>query len=68
VTHDALVARLGLEIGISFQEVSDFRLDVSEQGTRPVAQNLSEVMSFATVTRCYPDLWRNHATVASIKL
>ena len=26
VTHDALVARLGLEIGISSQEVSDFRL------------------------------------------
>ena len=43
VTHDALVARLGLEIGISPQEVSDFRLDrLRQQGTRPVAQNLSE--------------------------
>jgi hypothetical protein len=38
VTHDALVARLGLEIGISLQEVSDFHLDgLREQGTRPVA-------------------------------
>src|ERR1700704_3110553 len=43
MTHDALVARLGLKIGISPQEVSDFRLDgLREQGTRPVAQNLSE--------------------------
>src|SRR5437667_9049784 len=43
VTHDAPVARLGLEIGISPQEVSDFRLDgLRQQGTRPVAQNLSE--------------------------
>jgi hypothetical protein len=43
VTHDALVARLGLNIGISPQEVSDFRLDgLREQGTRPAAQNLSE--------------------------
>jgi hypothetical protein len=42
VTHDALVARLGLKIGISPQEVSDFRLDgLRQQGTRPVAQNLS---------------------------
>ena len=38
VTHDALVARLGLEIGMPPQEVSDFRLDgLREQGTRPVA-------------------------------
>ena len=38
VTQDALVARLGLEIGISLQEVSDFHLDgLREQGTRPVA-------------------------------
>src|SRR5438067_7981739 len=43
VTHDALVARRGLEIGIAPQEVSDFRLDrVREQGTRTVTQNLSE--------------------------
>src|SRR5947208_3140361 len=43
VTHDALVAHLGLEIGISPQKVSDFRLDrLREQGMRPVAQNLSE--------------------------
>ena len=43
VTHDALVARLGLEIGISPQKVSDFHLNgLREQGTRPVAQNLSE--------------------------
>src|SRR6476646_1427643 len=43
MTHNALVARLGLEIGISSQEVSDFRLDgLREQGTRPVAQNLGE--------------------------
>jgi len=27
VTHDTLVARRGLEIGIAPQEVSDFRLD-----------------------------------------
>src|SRR5439155_5369377 len=43
VTHDALVARLGLEIGISPQKVSDFHLDrLREQSMRPVAQNLSE--------------------------
>ena len=43
VTHDALVARLGLEIGVSPQKVSDFRLDgLREQDTRPAAQNLSE--------------------------
>src|SRR5213079_1480737 len=43
VTHDALVAHLGLEIGISPQKVSDFHLDrLREQGMRPVAQNLSE--------------------------
>ena len=36
MTHDALMAGLGLEIGISPQEVSDFRLDrLREQGTRP---------------------------------
>src|ERR1700693_6107880 len=46
VPHDARVARLGLEIGIAPQEVSDFRLDrLREQGTRPVAQNLSERIS-----------------------
>src|SRR5437588_8216628 len=43
VTHDALVARLSLEIGISSEEVSDFRLhSLREKGTRPVAQNLGE--------------------------
>src|SRR5262245_16754698 len=43
VTHDTLVARRGLEIGIAPQEVSDFRLDrVREQGTRTVTQNLSQ--------------------------
>src|SRR5213079_1040640 len=43
VTHDALVAHLGLEIGISPQKVSDFHLDgLREQDMRPVAQNLSE--------------------------
>ena len=43
VPHDALAARLGLEIGISPQEVSDFRLDgLREQGSRPVAQNRGE--------------------------
>src|SRR5438094_2482976 len=43
VTHDALVACLGLEIGISPQKVSDFHLDgLREQGMRSVAQNLSE--------------------------
>ena len=43
MTHNALVTRLGLEIGISSQEVSDFRLDgLREQGPCPVAQNLSE--------------------------
>jgi hypothetical protein len=43
VTHDALVARPGIEIRISPQEVSDLRLDrLREQGTRSVAQNLSE--------------------------
>src|SRR4029077_1663315 len=43
VAPHALGARLGLEIGISPQEVSDFRLDgLREQGTCPVSQNLSE--------------------------
>src|SRR6185369_11001539 len=43
VTHDTLVARRCLEIGIAPQEVSDFRLDrVREQGTRTVTQNLSQ--------------------------
>ena len=43
MTHDALVACLGLEIGISPQKVSDFHLDgLREQGMRSVAQNLSE--------------------------
>jgi len=46
VTNDALVARLGLEIGISLQKVSDFDLDgLREQGMRPVAQNLGERIS-----------------------
>ena len=43
VTHHALVARLDLGNGISPPEVSDFRLDgLRQQGTRPIAQNLSE--------------------------
>src|ERR1700691_262678 len=43
VTHDTLVARLSLEIGISPQKVSDFHLDrLREQRMRPVSQNLSE--------------------------
>jgi hypothetical protein len=43
VTHDTLVARLGLEIGISPQEVSDFRLNgLREQSARPVAQDIGE--------------------------
>src|SRR4029079_18752954 len=43
VTHDTLVARRGLEIGIAPQDVSDFRLErVREQGTRTVTQNLSQ--------------------------
>jgi hypothetical protein len=34
VTHDALVARLGLEIGISPQKVSDFHLNgLRQQGS-----------------------------------
>ena len=43
VAHDALAARLGLEIGVSPEEVGDLRLDgLREQGTCPVAQNLGE--------------------------
>src|ERR1700691_1639645 len=43
VTHDALVARLGLKIRISLKKVSDFRLDsLRQQRMRSVAQNLSE--------------------------
>jgi type I restriction enzyme M protein len=46
VTHHALVTCLGLKIGISPKEVSDFRLDsLRQQGSRPVAQNLSERIS-----------------------
>src|SRR3954447_59207 len=38
VTHNTLVARLGLKIGISRHEVSDFHLDsLREQGMRSVA-------------------------------
>ena len=46
VTHDALVARLGLKIGISPQEVGDFCLDrLRQQGTRPVTQiSVSELV------------------------
>jgi hypothetical protein len=35
VTHDALVARLGLEIGIPLQEVSDFR-HLLDPGNPPI--------------------------------
>jgi hypothetical protein len=43
VPHDALVAHLGLEIGMPPQEVSDFRLDgLREPGPRSVAQNLGD--------------------------
>ena len=43
VAHDTLAARLGLEGGISPEEVGDLRLDrLREQGTRPVAQDLGE--------------------------
>jgi hypothetical protein len=42
-THDALAARLGLEIGMAAEEVGHLRLDrLCEQGMRPVAQNLGE--------------------------
>ena len=37
VTSDVLVARLGLEIGISLQKVSDFNLDgLREQACAPL--------------------------------
>src|SRR5271167_2264691 len=43
VTHDALAAHLGLEVGISAEEVRNLHLDgLREQGMRPVAQNLGE--------------------------
>jgi hypothetical protein len=39
VAHDALVARLGLDIGISPKKVSDFHLDrLSEQGSGHVCR------------------------------
>ena len=45
VTRHELVARLGLEIGITRQEVSDFRLDgLRELGKRDVAQYLGEIL------------------------
>jgi hypothetical protein len=41
VTHDALVARLGLEIGISPQEVSNFGLDgLRQQGKISVSESV----------------------------
>ena len=37
VAHDAPAARVGLEIGMSVQKVSDLRLDrLREQGARPL--------------------------------
>ena len=43
VAHHALMARRGLEIGISPQKVGDLRLNrLRKQGMRPVAQNLGE--------------------------
>ena len=53
VAHDALAARLGLEIGVSPEEVGDLRLDgLREQGTCPVAQNLGDcTLAFATDLR-----------------
>src|SRR3954454_15565820 len=43
VAHQAAAARLGLEIGMSMQEIIDLRLNgLCEQGTCPAAQNLGE--------------------------
>src|ERR1019366_3868426 len=43
VTHHAPAARLGLEIAMSVQKVSDLRLDrLRQQGACPTAQNLGE--------------------------
>ena len=45
VTHDAPMAVLGLEIGMRAEEVGDLGLDgLSQQGTRPVAQHLGELV------------------------
>src|SRR4051794_33191880 len=41
VAHQAAAARLGLEIGMSMQEITDLRLNgLCQQGTCPAAQNL----------------------------
>ena len=43
VTHDALAACRGLEVGISAEEVRNLHLyRLREQGMRPAAQNLGE--------------------------
>src|SRR3954465_11543697 len=43
VAHQAAAARLGLEIGMSMQEITDLRLNgFCQQGTCPAAQNLGE--------------------------
>src|SRR3954447_1183003 len=43
VAHQAAAARLGLEIGMSMQEITDLRLNgLCQQGTCPAAQNLGE--------------------------
>src|SRR4051795_12184637 len=43
VAHQAAAARLGLEIGMSMQEITDLRLNgFCQQGTCPPAQNLGE--------------------------
>ena len=46
VAHDALAARLGLEIGVSPEEVGDLRLDgLREQGTCPLRKiSVSELV------------------------
>src|SRR3954452_22233318 len=43
VAHQAAAARLGLEIGMSMQEITDLRLNgLCQQGTCAAAQNLGE--------------------------
>src|SRR3954449_8871931 len=43
VAHQAAAARLGLEIGMSMQEITNLRLKgLCQQGTCPAAQNLGE--------------------------
>lgn len=43
VAYDAPASRVGLEIAMSIQKVSDLRFDrLRQQGTRAAAQNLGE--------------------------